>query len=300
LPAAALYVLDGLPPGSAPLFAELNLRPTLGSLEELAEWTGFCRTAGIRPAALHVDTGMNRLGLRVEQALVLEPAALADAGIDLVLTHLASGETPADRMNAQQRTAFAGVVARFPGIRASLAASAGIFHDAAAHYDLVRPGFALYGGNPTPGADNPMLPVVRLDAPILQLRSVEPGETVGYNGRWHAQTRRTIAVIGVGYADGFLRSGSGEDGKPGGFGIVAGQKCPFVGRISMDLITLDVTEAPGVSRGDPVQLIGPDNPIDQVAAELGTSGYEVLTGLGRRFSRRYLGGSANAASISRS
>lgn len=289
LPDAVIYVLDGLPSGTACLFARQRLRPVLGNVDEFSEWRAFCEAHGRTPAALHVDTGMNRLGLRVEEAMALTEPDLLSAGIELVLSHFVAAETPGAIITGRQVDAFAAVRARFPAIRASLANSAGIFLDRPVRCDLVRPGYALYGGNPTPGKPNPMRGTLRLDAPILQVRTVPDGEGVGYHGRWLAFGARTIATIGIGYADGFLRSGSGEDGRPGGSAIVGGAAVPFAGRVSMDLVTLDVTGVPGVKRGDRAQLIGPELPIDAVGASLGTSGYEVLTGLSRRCARRYLG-----------
>jgi alanine racemase len=161
---------------------------------------------------------------------------------------------------------------------------------------LVRPGYALYGGNPTPDRDNPMRPVVGLEGRIVQLRWVEADHTVGYNGRWLALDKRRIATLSVGYADGYPRSSSAR-GRSGdellaGMALVAGQPCPFAGNVSMDLITVDVTDVPEaqVKRGDTVTLIGGELTIDEVGRRAGTIGYEILTNLGARYARAYRGG----------
>ena len=179
----------------------------------------------------------------------------------------------------------------FPGIPASLANSSGIFLGSSAHYDLARPGAALYGVNPTPGRPNPQKNVVELTGRILQIRVVDRDQTVGYGATWTAKRPTRIAVVALGYADGLLRASSGTDERPGGTAIVAGKRCPIVGRISMDLICIDITGLPegAVHRGDPATLIGPDLPIDEVAASAGTIGYEILTRLGPRSHLVYRG-----------
>jgi alanine racemase len=293
-----IYVLNGLPPGTAPSYAGLRLRPILGSPDEVAEWAAFCRTAGMRlPAALHVDTGMNRLGLRPEQAVELSRnALLAEFEPALVMSHFVSSEEPQNPLNRRQIEAFAGVRQGFAGTPASLCNSSGIFLADAPHYDLVRPGYALWGGNPIPDRPNPMRSVVRLKGRIVQLRIAEAGETAGYNAQWTAPGRRRLATISVGYADGYPRAASATDAKrqagiPFGEAIVAGRRCPFAGRVSMDLTTIDVTEVPegAAKRGDLLTLIGDDLTVDEVARRAGTIGYEILTSLGRRYARRYIG-----------
>ena len=299
VPGATIYVLNGLLPGTAPAYRDAGLRPILGSLEEIVEWGGFCRNAGRRlPAAIHFDTGMNRLGLRPEEAQEIAASAdLADFEPALVMSHFVSSEEPDNQINARQIEAFGGVRTAFAHAPASLCNSSGIFLAEKPHLDLVRPGYALYGGNPTPGGANPMRPVVRLEAPIIQLRTAEDGETVGYNAQWTARGRRRLATIPVGYADGYPRAASATEAKrearrDAGAAIVRGRRCPFAGRVSMDLLAIDVTEVPegAVGRGDLVTLIGDDLTIDEVARRADTIGYEVLTSLGRRYARRYVGG----------
>jgi alanine racemase len=297
-PDAQVYVLNGFLPGTFGAYARSELRPVLGSREELAEWADACREAGEkRPAALHVDTGMNRLGFSVDEGLALAGDGSLDAFTPaLLMSHLVSAEEPNDPINERQVGAFAPLRAAFPGLPASLANSSGIFLGGAFHHDLVRPGYALYGGNPTPGKPNPMRPVVRLDARVIQIREVAAGERAGYNGQWTARGARRLAVLSTGYADGYPRAASGTDAKADGGAawgeaIVAGCRCPFAGRVSMDLIIVDVTELPAdsVRRGDPATLIGGDLTVDQVGRRAGTIGYEILTGLGARYARTYRG-----------
>jgi len=289
LPEAAIYVLNGLPSGAEQLFAAQGLRPILGSWPELRDWAAFCRSENRRhPAALHVDTGMNRLGFRPEEAArLVADDALGAIEPTLLMSHLVAAEEPVRDVNARQIRAFDVVRATLTDIPASLANSAGIFLPQRPHHALVRPGYALYGGNPTPWTANPMRPVVRLEARIIQVREVEGGETAGYNARWTAPGPRRLATLSVGYADGFLRSGSAADGT-GAAALVAGHPCPVVGTISMDLTILDVTDAPRAERGDAAVLIGDGLEIDEVGRRAGTIGYEILTSLGRRYARRYL------------
>lgn len=294
-PEATVYVLNGLLPGSGGLFAEHALSPVLGSHEELLEWGSFRQTgAKVRPAALHVDTAMNRLGLWPGEGLNLareKSGALAAADIGLVMSHFASSEDVADPANARQIAAFAEIAAAFPELPASLLNSSGHFLKDCPSYQLTRPGYALYGGNPTPGQPNPMRPVVGLEATIIQTREVEDGTHVGYNGRWTAKGKRKLATICLGYADGYPRNGSWTDTITGGSAIVDGVACPFVGSVSMDLIIIDVTEAPAgtAERGASVTLIGGALDLEAVGAGAKTIGYEILTSLGRRYERRYVG-----------
>ncbi len=297
-PDATIYVLNGLFTGTCPTYAEFDLRPVLGSFEEIEEWAGFCRAQSQKlKAAIHVDTGMNRLGLTVPQGLMLKDlASLKDFETALLMSHFVSAEESDNPLNRQQIEAFRAVRATLPGIPSSLANSSGIFLRDRPHFDLARPGYALYGGNPTPDRDNPMRAVIGLEGRIVQLRWVEADHSVGYNGRWLALSKRRIATISVGYADGYPRSASAR-GKSGdellaGMALVAGRPCPFAGNVSMDLITVDVTDVPEaeVQRGDTVTLIGGDLTVDEVGRRAGTIGYEILTNLGARYARTYSGG----------
>ncbi|WP_243369012.1 alanine racemase [Microvirga solisilvae] len=296
-PDATIYVLNGLFPGTCATYVEHNLRPVLGSFEEIEEWASFCRSQGQkREAAIHVDTGMNRLGLTVEQGLTLKGRNdLKDFETALLMSHFVSAEESDNPLNIRQIDAFNAVRETLPGVRASLANSSGIFLKEKPHFDLVRPGYALYGGNPTPDRDNPMSAVAQLEARIVQLRWVEEDDTVGYNARWLALGRRRIATLSIGYADGYPRSASAR-GKSGeellaGQVLVAGRPCPFAGNVSMDLITVDVTDIPDneIKRGDTVTMIGGALTIDEVGRRAGTIGYEILTSLGRRYARSYTG-----------
>ncbi|MBD3845091.1 alanine racemase [Bosea sp. SSUT16] len=295
-PGATVYILNGLLPGSGGIYAEHELSPVLGSHEELLEWASFRQTgAKVRPAALHVDTAMNRLGLWPGEGLNLareKSGTLAAADIGLLMSHFASSEDEADPANARQIAAFAEIAAVFPELPASLLNSSGHFLKDCPSYQLTRPGYALYGGNPTPGRPNPMQPVIGLEATIIQTREVEDGTQVGYNGRWTAKGKRKLATICLGYADGYPRNGSWTDTITGGSALVAGVACPFVGSVSMDLIIIDVTDAPAgaAQRGASVTLIGGPLDLESVGAGAKTIGYEILTSLGRRYERRYLGG----------
>jgi alanine racemase len=290
---SVIYVLNGLMPGTAPAFADIRARPVIGSLVELAEWDAFCSANQWRGgAALHVDTGMNRLGISTNEAAALAPRIRAEShGITLLMSHLACAEMPEHPLNQRQIAAFREVRIFYRGIPSSLANSSGIFLGSPAHCDIVRPGVALYGVNPTPGRGNPMRAVVELQARILQVRTVAHGETVGYDATWTAKRTTRLAVAAVGYADGYMRSASASDERPGTDAIVAGQRCPLAGRVSMDLIAVDITDLPdnAARRGDLVTLIGDGISVDDVASVAGTIGYEVLTSLGRRYHRAYRG-----------
>jgi alanine racemase len=293
VPSAALYVLNGFIQNTGDAYAKIDARPVIGDLNELAEWDVFCRRTGwTGGVAIHIDTGMQRLGLTVAEAQGLIPRINAgDHGISLVMSHLACAESLNHPMNARQLAAFRQIASAFSGVPASLSNSSGIFLGSPFQFDMVRPGAALYGVNPTPEADNPMLPVVDLKARIMQIRDVERGESVGYGGNWTARRPTRLAVVSAGYADGYFRAGSSNDGTRGAEVMVAGKRCPVAGRISMDLLAVDVTdlEKNAVRRGHMVTLIGEGITVDELAHHLGTIGYEVLTSLGRRYARIYKG-----------
>lgn len=288
-----VYVLNGLAPRTLPAYADANLRPVIGSLVERDEWVGFC-AAHHWPgkAALHIDTGMNRLGLSPEEAREVAARPEQTRRFGLVMSHFACADDPGHSRNAMQMAAFADVRQLFPGIPGSLANSSGIFLGPDAHHDLVRAGAALYGANPTPPHANLMRTVVHLDGRIVQVRHVAKGEPVGYGSSWTAGRATRIAVIAMGYADGILRAASGSDTKPGAQVAVAGRRCAVAGRVSMDLLAIDVTDLPEdvPRRGDFAALLNDDIGVDELASHAGTIGYEVLTSLGRRFHRIYRGG----------
>ena len=290
---AAIYVLNGLIPGSAQAFAADYLRPVINSATELAEWDAFVATRNWRGgAALHVDTGMNRLGITLEEAVAIAPRLQSENhGFTLVMSHLACAEIPDHPMNDRQIRLFREIRILYRGVASSLANSSGIFLGGGAYCDLVRPGVALYGVNPTPGKANPMRPVVELKGRVIQVRAVNKGESVGYGAAFTATRPSRVAIVALGYADGYLRSASAAKGKPPAQVIIAGKRCPIAGRVSMDVLAVDVTDlADGtVRRGDLATLIGDGMSVDDVAAAMGTIGYEVLTHLGRRYHRVYTG-----------
>jgi alanine racemase len=291
-PEASIYVLNGLAPNAAQGYAEAYARPVIGSLIELAEWDAFVSTSNWRGGmALHVDTGMNRLGFSTEEVAALATRTqLENHGITLLMSHFACADTPEHPLNDQQVRAFRQVRSLFRGIPSSLANSSGIFLGPSAYGDIVRPGMALYGANPTPGKANPMRTVVDLKVRVLQMRTVARKETIGYGSAWTAKRASRIAVISACYGDGIFRHLGGIDSNRG-MALVAGKRCPFVGRISMDLLAIDVTELAdnAVRRGDFVTLIGPGLELEDVAAHAGTISYEILTSLGRRYHRIYRG-----------
>src|SRR5712671_272899 len=298
LPSAELYVLDGFFQNCGDAFAKLNCRPVIGDLNELAEWDVFCRRSGWSGgAAIHIDTGMNRLGLTLVEANGIVPRINAgDHGITLVMSHLACAESLNHPLNAKQVATFREIASLFSGVPASLSNSSGIYLGPQFQFDMVRPGAALYGVNPTPEADNPMQSVVDLKARIVQIRSVERGESVGYGATWTARRPTRLAIVSAGYADGYFRAAGSNDGTRGAEVVVAGKRCPIAGRISMDLMAIDITDLPDKTarRGHMVTLIGEGITVDELAHHFGTIGYEVLTSLGKRYARIYKGGEATA------
>jgi alanine racemase len=294
LPSTTIYVLDGFFQNCGEAYAKIGARPVIGDLNELAEWDVFCRRTGwAGGAAIHIDTGMNRLGLTIAEAQGIVPRINAgDHGITLVMSHLACAESLNHPLNAKQVASFREIASLFSGVPASLSNSSGVFLGAQFQFDMVRPGAALYGVNPTPEADNPMQPVVELKARIVQIRNVERGESVGYGGTWTTRRPTRLAIVSAGYADGYFRSGGSNDGTRGAEVMIAGKRCPVVGRISMDLTAIDVTDLDknAVRRGHMVTLIGEGITVDELAHHFGTIGYEVLTSLGRRYARVYKGG----------
>jgi alanine racemase len=292
VPDAAVYVLSGPLGGDEPEYIAHRLTPVLNSQPQIAAWARWCVEHGAAPAVLHLDTGMSRLGLSPAElaALVGDPAPLAAFPIPIVMSHLACSDEPEHPLNAEQLQRFrAGLdrllplLPRRPSL--SFANSSGVFLGPDFHFDLLRPGAALYGINPTPKAANPMRQVVGLQARILQVRHIDAHQTVGY-GAAHRSARATrLATLGLGYADGMLRSLSQV-----GAAYVGGIRAPFVGRVSMDLITIDVGEVPAglAEPGAWVEILGPRQGADDLAATAGTIGYEILTSLGRRYQRRYL------------
>lgn len=293
LPDAAIYVLDGLFPGSAAEFVTPRLQPVLGSIDEIEEWAALCQERQARfPAAIHIDTGMNRLGLKAAErrALTAQPDMLKDFPVSLLMSHLACADTPDHPKNAAQRQDFVALARSLPQTRLSLANSAGIFLGAEFRFDLVRPGIALYGGNPFSSLPNPMEPVIGLHGRIAQLGEAEAGETIGYGGALRLKRRTRYVTVSAGYADGYFRLLGSSDTHAGALAYIGERPLPILGRVSMDLIMFDVTGIPPelTLRGGFVELIGPRFTVDNAAALVGTIGYEILTSLGPRYHRIYL------------
>ena len=285
---AAVYVLHGPLPQTEPAFVECDVIPVLNSLSQVDAWRTLARELGrTLPALLQVDTGMARLGLsKSEFDAVSQSDALSGIDVRFLMSHLVSAEDPSCDVNRVQLERFVAARSRLPHARATLANSSGTFLGSDYHFDLVRPGAALYGVAPTVGRNNPMRPVIRLEAQVIQLRTVDAGASVGYGHRWTAQRRSRIATVAAGYADGYLRSAGNR-----GSAYVAGVRVPIVGTVSMDTILLDVTDVPGrVAEGSVVELAGDHIGVDDLARAAGTIGYEVLTALGDRYERTYVGG----------
>ncbi len=290
---ARIYVLNGLESGAEPAdYAEHRLAPAIGDEAELERWSAFAAQRGRpSPCALHLDTGMNRLGF---ESLARLQAAMAthgpSSGADLLMSHFVSSEIQGSPLNRAQIKLFEAARAAFPGLPASLANSSGMFLDPSPIYDLGRPGYALYGGNPTPGRPNPMRPVVTLTVAIQQIRSIEAGATCGYNAQWTATRPTRLATLLIGYADGLPRGAGATDARPGAEVMVAGSRRPLVGRVSMDLTVVDVTDLSedAVRPGDPVEFFGRAIDIDDFASRSGTIGYHLLTSLGPRHQRDYV------------
>ena len=289
VPAAEVCVLDGLLPGLVEDYAAAGIVPVLNDAGQVEAWTAYCAANEVHPpVVVHVDTGMNRLGLSPAdaEALADEDDALRAFSDVLVMSHLVVSEEPENPVNAQQLAVFERIRARFPRAKASLANCSGIFLGPAYHFDLARPGYALYGGNPTPGKPNPMRHAVQLLARVIQVRDVDKGGTVGYGATARIGAGGRIATIAVGYADGYLRSLSNR-----GEAFIGSHRVPIIGRVSMDLVTLDVSSVPPeeCQVGAFAELIGATLPVDDVADRAGTNGYEILTRLGPRYHRSYLG-----------
>lgn len=285
-PDAVITVFHGCRPGEEELFRHHRLIPVLNSIDDIKRYADLAALEGASPAVLHVDTGMNRLGLAGQdfKTLMSSPELATGLDICMIMTHLVAGDVPADRMNLTQKNEFDTLMAARPdwlrGARLSMANSAGVLNGGDYIYDIARVGIGLYGGNPFTDLANPLNPVVRLEAEILQVREIEVGETVSYNGIWRAASKSRTATIGLGYADGVMRSAS-----PGAEVMIKGQRAPVVGRVTMDLTMIDISafENDVVKAGDMVELCGDHLPVDDLAAASQTIGYEVLTSFGRMF-----------------
>lgn len=283
LPEKRIFVLHGFSPGRPETMVDHSLVPVLNSLEQVRQWRAFCQQVGTEhPAALQFDTGMSRFGiseddLRDEVVRGLKPV--------LVMSHLACADQPDDPANKEQCQRFLAMSAAFPGVPRSLAASSGIFLGSDYHFEMVRPGIALYGLPPHEG-DRSLFPAIGLEAQILQIRTLKVGERIGYGLTYRAEQPMRVATVGIGYADGIFRSFARNGA------LWKGDiRLPVLGRISMDSLSIDVTHLPddATREGEWLTLIGPQQDITKVADHVGTIGYEVLTSLGYRFDRFYNG-----------
>jgi alanine racemase len=277
-PAPEIAVFHGPTETNLNIFEAHNLEPVLNSIAQIDLWAAS-RLAG-RRASLHLDTGMNRLG--VPRAQWLEAAQKLPHPRRL-LSHLANGDEFGDPMNQRQLEAFAAARTFWPEARRSLSATGGAYQGPSYAMDEIRTGIGLYGGGPVPPDGEGPQTVATITAPVIQVRTAQPGETVGYGATWQAERECQLATVGLGYADGFLRAASNR-----GMAVVRGEKRPIVGRVSMDLIVIDVTGLK-VSPGDEIEFLGPKMPLAEVARAMNTIDYEILTRLGSRFERRYLG-----------
>ncbi|MBY4639210.1 alanine racemase [Gluconacetobacter entanii] len=289
-PATRIFVLHGPLPGTEEEFTAHGLTPVLNSIEQIAGWRALARRQDrVLRAVIQLDTGMSRFGLSMDDVRAIADDADLLAGItpDLIISHLACADTPRDPANAQQRARLLDMAALLPAAPMALSASSGIFLGPDYHFDMVRPGAALYGIAPNEDGPNPLRPVVRLSARILQVRDIAAGDGVGYGLTYRAPGPRRIATIGAGYADGCLRQGASH-----GAAWFGETRLPILGRISMDSITIDITDVPAGALGPDmaVDLLGPQHDVDAAARAAGTIGYEILTSLGHRYHRTYVAG----------
>src|SRR5690606_35169221 len=283
-PDATLYVLNGLQPGTEAACARDGILPVLNSLEQVENWAALAARQGRKlPALLQLDTGMSRLGLSTSEfdRLTANPALLDGIDVKFVISHLASGDEPENAANARQLATMTALLARLPKLPVAFANSGGSFLDKTYHFDLARPGVALYGVGPK----NEIVPVLTLSARVIQVRDIDRGAAVGYGGTYIAQGPMRVATIAVGYADGWFRALSNK-----GSAFFGDTRLPIIGRVSMDSITLDVGALPEgtLKLGSLVELIGPHQRLEDVARDCDTIPYEILTALGNRYARVYV------------
>lgn len=265
-----IRVLGGYAPAERTVFDAHALQPVLNSAWQYRQW--FAGPAG--PCAIQVDSGMNRLGMEADELATL--GGLSPM-VDLVISHMGCADDPAHPLNAGQLAAFRQMTDGMDR-DLSLSATAGLLLGPDYHFDMTRVGIGLYGGTPFDVGRH----VVTVEVPVIQVRDVAPGETVGYGAAWTADRPARIATISAGYADGLIRAMSG-----GASAFIGGQPVPLAGRVSMDLITLDVTDCP-CGPGEMVEILGPNQSIDDLAQAAGTIGHEILTSLGSRYARVHL------------
>ncbi len=282
-----IAVFGGLAAKTEGEYLENDILPVLNSLEDIRNWQNFARLKNVQlPSILHFDTGMNRLGLSKNDILLLKnKETLKNLDVQLVMTHFACADEKDHPLTAQQAADFKEIAQLYPNAKKSLSNSSGLFRNTDYHYDMARPGYALYGGNPTPETTNPMHNVVSLYSKILQIRDCKKDQSIGYgaNHKFNQDTR--TATIGLGYADGFTRNNGGVAKVY--YNNIA---CPVIGRVSMDLITVDISHInhKDIHQGAVIEILGPNQSVDDFAAYTNTIGYEVLTSLGARYKRHYI------------
>jgi len=287
-PFIRIYVLNGVFKGHEKAYPEHNLIPVVNSLEELERYGEFARIVEKKlPIVLHFDTGINRLGIRMDEAegLSVGARALAPFELKMIMSHFACADVVGDEKTPKQYEAFLKICERFPGVPRSISNSAGMFVSRSYHFEYLRPGMALYGLNPKPGEKNPMQSVVTAAAPILQLKKVKADETIGYGATYKFERDADVAVLALGYGDGLLCSLANKGGL-----YWQGFRCDIRGRVSMDLVAVELSELPEYDRpeiGDYMEVLGPNQSADNLAEDAGTIGYEILCALGHRYHKVY-------------
>jgi alanine racemase len=282
-----IAVLGGLFTGAEQEYLAHNIMPVLNTPIDIKAWSDTAKDQNkALPAIIHFDTGMNRLGLSADETdeLIKNQSVLNGLNVQLIMSHFACADDKDHPLTQEQADKFSAIAIHFPKAKKSLANSPGLYMDKSYHYDLARPGYALYGGNPTPHLKNPMKPVVHLKSRVLQVRNAKKGETVGYAASYHFEKDTKIATIALGYADGFLRSGSSKAKL-----YYNDTPCNVLGRVSMDLVSINVDHLPDLKQGDWVEILGHNQGVDDLASATGTIGYEILTNLGARYKRHYVG-----------
>ena len=279
LPKAKIRVFQGLLVGEEQEYADYKLNPILNDLGQVERFIKHDKLREAGELAIHIDTGMTRLGLCESELQKLQSIASPT----LIISHLACANDPQHQKNAEQLQRFRTALAYFPVAKGSFANSSGLFLPPEFHFDMARPGCALYGINPVDG-ENPMQPVAILSAPILQIRRLDRDENIGYGATYAAQKGSKIAIVAFGYADGYFRSLSNQ-----GFAYLADYKVPIVGRVSMDMVTIDVSEIPDeiLGKAKTAEFINKKQTVDDIATQCNTIGYEIFTRIGKRVKREY-------------
>ena len=294
LPEATIYVLDGLFQGQAEFYAKLDLCPALISIDEAREWAAFGRVYGRKlPCAIHVDTGINRLGFSIAEfdALLDDRFTMEGLNVTLLMSHLACADDPSHPLNAQAARGLRGGACEAAGRSGKPRQFGGIFLGDGFTHDLVRPGIALYGGNPRWPCESDAARRLSRRHRHAGAQSLQPGETVGYGATWTAERPSRIAILGAGYKDGVPRALSSASGDGPAQVFIGGKRCPIIGRVSMDMMAVDITGlCPlSITRGTRAEILGANIPIDEAAGWAGTISYELLTRLGSRYARLYTG-----------